>query len=456
MYSGNVQGSIFGGLASGVPGEVRGLEYVHKKYGKLPWEQVMMPAVKVAREGFPVSADLVKQMNAAMTPTNRFLETDPTWRIDFAPNGTLVKLGQTMTRQRYADTLETIAKRGADAFYTGPIAETMIRTLKEKNGTMTLGDLKNYTVALRKPQGIEYRGYQAHSCSSPASGSVVLAVMKIMEGYEDFGDCNAVNISTHRLDEAMRFGYGMRTQLGDPSFVDGVEKYQDEMIEAATAADLRGRISDLHTQNVTYYDPKNIEILDTPGTSTIVVADASGLAFSLTTTINLLFGSQIMIPETGVIMNNEMNDFSIPGVPNAFGFQPSEANFIRPGKRPLSSISNTIVDNADGSLYLVIGSAGGSRIITAVIQGLWHVLDQDMTTHDALAAPRMHDQLVPNTAMFEWAYDNATTAYMAARGHNVTWMAPGLSSAQALRLLSNGTFEAAGEPRQVASGGVAV
>lgn len=154
--------------------------------------------------------------------------------------------------------------------------------------------------------------------------------------------------------------------------------------------------------------------------------------------------------------NSNRNDFSIPNITNAFGYRPSPANFIRPGKRPLSSISPTIVEHPHGGLYFVVGAAGGSRITTATIQNLWHVLDQGMTAPEALAQPRLHDQLIPNTVAFEWAYDNSTTAFLQARGHNVTWVGPGASAAQALRLLENGTFEAAGEPRQMNSGGYAV
>lgn len=156
-------------------------------------------------------------------------------------------------------------------------------------------------------------------------------------------------------------------------------------------------------------------------------------------------------------MNNEMNDFSVPGQTNAFGYSPSPSNFIRPGKRPLSSISPTIVEYlANGTLYYVIGSAGGSRIITAVIQNMWHVLDQNATVEEALAEPRLHDQLAPNQVSFEYAYNNETVAYLASLGHNVTWIAPGQSTAQGLRRQPNGTFEAAGEPRQHASGGFVV
>lgn len=156
-------------------------------------------------------------------------------------------------------------------------------------------------------------------------------------------------------------------------------------------------------------------------------------------------------------MNNEMNDFSTPGESNAFGYVPSPSNFIKPGKRPLSSISPIIVEFlTNNTLYYVIGSAGGSRIITATLQNLWHVLDQGATVEGSLAEPRFHDQLIPNQISFEYAYDNQTVAFMESLGHNVTWIAPGQSTAQGLRRMPNGTFEAGGEPRQHASGGFAI
>ncbi|QYT06315.1 Gamma-glutamyltransferase [Trichoderma simmonsii] len=454
MYNDDENLSIYSGLASGVPGELRGTEYIHNKYGALPWAHVIKPSIEVARNGFKVTEDLISTIKS--TSPNNFLTEDPAWAIDFAPKGRLVRLGETMTRKRYADTLESIARHGADAFYTGPIANATIRALKAAGGIMTLEDLKNYTVAIREPLQINYRGYKLTSTSAPSSGAVVLSALNTVSGYENFGHPDQVNLTTHRLDEAIRFAYGQRTELGDPSFVEGLDKYSKEMIAPATGAEIRSKISDFKTQNVSYYDPKGLESLETPGTSHIVAADASGMAVSMTTTINLLFGSTLIVPETGVIMNNEMNDFSIPGVSNSFGYIPSPANYIRPGKRPLSSISPIIAETADGKLYLALGAAGGSRIITANIQNTIHVLDSNMTTAEALASPRLHDQLVPDQTSFEYAYDNRTVAFMKSLGHNVTWVAPGQSAAQAVRLLPNGTFEAAGEPRQVTSGGFAI
>lgn len=179
MYNNNTNSSIYGGLASGVPGELRGLAYLHENYGVLPWSDVVMPAVHVARHGWPVNEDLVRYMALAVAGIDNFLVKQPTWAIDFAPNGTLLGLGDTITRRRYADTLETIAQRGPDVFYTGPIAQATIATLQAQNGTMTMEDLKNYTVALREPAMIGYRDYKIRSCSAPSSGTVAMSVMKV-------------------------------------------------------------------------------------------------------------------------------------------------------------------------------------------------------------------------------------------------------------------------------------
>jgi len=453
----NKEGSIYGGLSAGVPGEVRGMAYLHQKYGKLPWEEVMQGAIGVARDGWEVTDDLVRYMGYTLqNKTRNFLVEDPDWAIDFAPNGTLVKLGDRITRKRYADTLETIAREGPDVFYTGAMARAMIETVQKSNGTMTIADLANYTIETRQPAEIDYRGFKLRSCSAPASGSVALSALKIIEGYDDIGASSTTNLSTHRLDEALRFAYGQRTSMGDPSFVANMSAYEKHMLSPLTASTIRARISDSHTLNVSAYNPSGLEILDTPGTSHVVTADETGLAISMTTTINLLFGAQLIVPSTGVILNDEMNDFSIPGVRNEFGFAPSPANYIEPGKRPFSSITPVIVEHANGSLYFVVGAAGGSRIITATVLQLWNVLDRNMTAREALEQRRWHDQLIPNIASFEIGFDEDVVEYMADRGHVVAMPGvAGTSSVQAIRVV-DGEFEAASEPRQKDSGGFVV
>lgn len=233
--------------------------------------------------------------------------------------------------------------------------------------------------------------------------------------------------------------------------------YQNEIINSTTAANTRSLISDTHTQNVSYYNPSGYVVLTDHGTSAITVADASGMAIALTTTVNTLFGSQVIVPSTGVIMNNEMNDFSIPGTTNAFGYVASPNNYVQPGKRPLSSISPIIVEClSTGKFYFATGAAGGSRIITSVLQSLWNVLDMNMTSLEAVQAPRWHNQLLPNVLEMELSYDNTTVAAMRAKGHNVTRVSIEATDLSVVRRLSNGTFEAAGETRMHDAAGLAV
>ncbi|KAI1164694.1 gamma-glutamyltranspeptidase [Nemania serpens] len=456
MYRDNVNGSIFGGLAAGVPGELRGLEFAHEKFGALPWHSVVEPAALVARDGFIVTEDTVRYMASGIKSAKwNFLVEDPSWAQDFAPNGSLLTLGDTMYRKRYAETLQKVAKNGADVFYTGDIAEATIATIQKANGTMTLADLAEYKAILRRAVNITYRGLEVYSPGAPTSGAVTLSALKTLEGY-DLADTADRNLTMHRFDEALRFAYGARQGLGDPAFVQDAMKLQSKMLDADQAAIIRAHILDNATQPVENYAPKKMYATPGHGTSHIATADASGMAVSSTTTINLLFGNLLMVPSTGVILNNEMNDFSIPGVRNEFGFPPSAANYIRAGKRPLSSITPLIVayPGDDHRLFAAVGAAGGSRIVSATTQVAWHVLEDGVTMARAIRAARLHDQLMPNTAVLEAGFDIHVAASMAAKGHNVTWVDRAASSVQGIRLDAEGRFEAASENRQVASGGL--
>lgn len=210
MFENNTDASMKGGLASGVPGDLRGLEYLHKRYGTLPWSTVLQSAIQTAREGFTVNEDLIHYIKYAIAEDRNedFLCNDPSWAIDFCPNGTRLVLGETMTRKRYADTLEAIANNGPDVFYSGPIAEATIRAVQLANGTMTLDDLRDYTAVTRETAQTNYRGFTVTSTTAPTSGVIGLSILKILEGYGDFFAPGNVNLSTHRLDEAIRFGYG--------------------------------------------------------------------------------------------------------------------------------------------------------------------------------------------------------------------------------------------------------
>ncbi|KAI2632668.1 gamma-glutamyltranspeptidase [Hypomontagnella submonticulosa] len=463
MYRDNVMGSVFGGLSVGVPGELRGLEYAHKTFGILPWKSVVQPAVEVARYGFTVTEDTVLYMEFGLLMTGwNFLVEDPSWAEDFAPEGVLVKLGDTMTRKRYANTLEQVAEHGADVFYKGPIAEAAIRYIQKFNGTMTLEDMSSYEAIIREPVSISYRGYMLYSSGVPSSGAVALSTLKTMEGYDAEDADVDFNLTLHRFDEAMRFAYGAHQALADPAFIPDAPRLEAAMLDSTHAASIRRRILDDRTQPVENYDPRRIYAPSSHGTSHISTADASGAAVSSTTTVNLLFGSLLMVPEIGVVLNDEMNDFSIPGVRNEFGYAPSPANFVRARKRPLSSITPVIVEkpssdsesNSPSLLAAVVGAAGGSRIISSTTQVLWHILERGASVKDAVAEPRFHDQLMPNIVTFEYSFDNSTVAAMQDRGHNVTWVREGASAVQAIVMREGGVFKAQSETRQRSSGGL--
>ncbi|KAE8351277.1 gamma-glutamyltranspeptidase [Aspergillus coremiiformis] len=444
------------GLRSGVPGEVRGLEYLHRKYGVLPWSVVLEPAIRTARDGFLVEEDLANYIEMAVEETGEdFLSTTTSWAVDFSPSGSRVRLGDTMTRRRLAETLESVAANGPDAFYSGPIARDMVDALREAGGIMTVDDLANYTVVTRDIAEVTYRGHTIVSTTAPSSGVVAMNILKVLERYDGFFTPGNANLSTHRMVEAMKFGFGLRTRLGDPSFVYGLDEYQSRMLTPEMIEHIQLKISDTQTQETPAYSPEGIEVVNSTGTAHIATVDRQGLAISATTTINRLFGNQIMSPRSGIILNNEMDDFSRPSSsPPPSGHSPATANFALPGKRPLSAISPAMVIDPNGRLLLIAGSAGSNWITTTTIQNIIAAVDQDLGAEDILAAPRLHHQLIPNHVTVETTYPNETVAFLARLGHDVTWYPPAASMAHLIRMTSDGRFDPAGDPRLRNSGGV--
>ena len=345
-----------------------------------------------------------------------------------------------------------LAHKLADPFK----GKSLISFIQKMNGTMTLDDLREYAVEVKPPLNITFGDYRLFTTEAPSSGAVMFSIFKTMEQYppEDLADAN---LTTHRFVEAMKFAYGARLQLGDPEFITNTTAYQAHLLSDDTARAVRHRILDNTTQPLEAYDPLSLYLPSPHGTSHIVTADRSGLTVTSTTTINLLFGAQLLDPETGIILNNEMDDFSQPGRPNAFGFAPSPANFIRPRKRPLSSITPLIAEHAaDRSLALATGAAGGSRIISATTWVAWDVLARGAGLREAVAAPRLHHQLMPHVLRVEQGFDEGLVAALAEKGHEVEWMAPGMSAVQGVVRLPDGRFEAVGETRQRNSAGYSV
>ncbi|KAF3395492.1 Gamma-glutamyltransferase [Talaromyces pinophilus] len=454
MFKEDPKASIFGDRASGVPGEIRGLQYIHEHYGSLPWNELVAPAARVARDGWTFGEDLDRCVNTALNSTEYdFFAKDPSWAMDFAPDGKRLRRGDHFSRRRYADTLDVIADRGPDAFYKGFIAE---RIVNATNSSITLEDLKEYSVRKLKTASVRYKDHMIFSSVAPSSGAILLSTLRVLDGFDNLFASGSIGLSTHRLVEALKFAFGQRARIGDPAFVPGLEEYQSWFLSDQVAKENRDKILDDRVLDLDAYNPDGFKLPESHGTSHISTTDHSGLSVSLTTTINLLFGSHVMDLDTGIIMNNVMNDFSIPGISNEYGYAPSSANFVHPGKRPLSSVTPVFVEDLNGNLQLVIGAAGGSRIITSTLQSIVNVLERGMTMAQALREPRLHDQLIPAETGFEAGYDAEVISALAERGHNVTLMPSTLSAVQGIICRPDGTFDAASEPRQKDSGAFTV
>ncbi|KAI8599424.1 gamma-glutamyltranspeptidase, partial [Dissophora ornata] len=413
MYKKNPILAQKGGLSVAVPGEIRGLELAHKRHGKLPWERLFAPSVKMARDGWAIGPELAKRLQIYKT----MMETEPDWGAIFAPNGTVLREGQWIKREALANTLETIGKDGADAFYTGEIAQSMVDYIQANGGILTMEDMKSYVPLVKEPMVGYYQGRKVYTTPAPTSGPILISILNILERY-DLGRLKEnANVESHRLVEAMKFGYAQRTELGDPDFTDLAEKIQS-IISKDTAGLIRANISDATTFPVEYYNP-HWEPIENHGTTHMSSVDKDNMAVALTSTVNLVFGSKLLDPKTGVILNDEMDDFSIPGTPNAFGLYPSPFNYPEPGKRPLSSCVPTIVDR-DGRFELALGGSGGSRILTSVLQTMLNIYNHNYNVMEAVEAPRVHHQLMPNVADIESGFSASEIKFLETRGHNVT------------------------------------
>ncbi|KAF9207447.1 hypothetical protein BGZ49_000400 [Haplosporangium sp. Z 27] len=432
-----------GGLSVAVPGEIRGLGLAHSRYGKLPWERLFAPSVKLAREGWAIGPELAKRLQVYKT----MMETEPDWASTFAPNGTVLREGQKIQRKSLADTLETIGKEGVDAFYTGPIAQSMVDHIKANGGILDMNDMKSYKPLIKKPMIGYYQGRKIYTSPAPTSGPVLISILNILERY-DLGRFKAnANVEAHRLVEAMKFGYAQRTELGDPDFTDLESKIQN-ILSKDTAGLIRANISDSRTFPVEYYNPQWGPI-DNHGTTHMSTVDRDNMAVALTSTVNLVFGSKLLDPKTGIILNDEMDDFSIPGTPNAFGLQPSPYNYPQPGKRPLSSCVPTIIER-DGQFELALGGSGGSRILTSVLQVILNIYNHEYNAMEAIEAPRIHHQLMPNFVDIESGYSSAEIDFLATRGHNVTVSDILMAKAEVQAVMRDldGVFYAASDSRK--------
>ncbi|WWC86232.1 gamma-glutamyltransferase [Kwoniella dendrophila CBS 6074] len=395
--------SSIGGTSVAVPGEIKGLEELHLKYGKLPWEILFEPSIKLSENGFEVSQDL----NDFITPgRNPYGTTDFSWMHQdlcystlFTNEGQPIPVGSIWKRPEYAQTLKKIAKEGSKAFYEGEIAQAIVDSVREKGGLMTTDDLQNYTVEWNQPLSIQYKDYTIYSIPAPGSGAIFLSAMGILSHLKTEGPGSVEDL--HNLTETLRLAYGQRTSLGDPNYVPGLIKKQLDWLKPESIKE-RSKLITETTHEPDYYKPPGIEIVNDNGTSNITVADSNGMIISITTTVGLGWGSHIMVPKYGFILNDSMDDFSIKGRSNYTGYAPQPTNYIQGGKRPLSSSCPYIISNSlTNKPFLAGGSSGGSTIISANIQIVRNILEYKLSPKESLKENRIHNQILPNYTSFE-------------------------------------------------------
>jgi len=413
--SGNTTGeSITGWRACGVPGTVRGLELAHQKYGRASWARLLAPAIRLAKEGFPVSWHLADALRRA----EALAAFEESRRI-FLRNGNFYQPGELLRQPELAATLARIARHGAADFYEGETARRLAEEMQRHGGLITLEDLRDYRAVERPVLRGFYRGYEILTAPPPSSGGVgLLQMLGMLEGsgYERAGHGAAATI--HHVAEVMRRFYADRSELiADPDYFEVPIR---RLLDSGYLARRRRSIDPERATPSEQVRPGAEMEPESGETTHLSIVDPEGNAVALTYTINGAFGSGVTAPGLGFLLNNEMDDFSVkPGTPNMFGLIQGEANAIEPGKRPLSSMTPTIVVR-DGKLFLVLGAPGGSRIINGVLQVLLNVVDFTMNIQDAVDRPRFHHQWKPDTLFVEDGFSPDTLELLGRRGHRLS------------------------------------
>lgn len=432
--------------SSGVPGTVAGLAYALEKYGTMSLKEVLQPAIKLAEDGFPVTYDLSRLLQSYEKRLRACPETEKKF---YKGKNSYYQPGEILKQPDLAWSLKQIAKHGAKAFYEGEIAKRIVEDMKENGGIMRMEDFANYKVEEMEPVWGKYRGYQIASMPPPSSGGVhVIQMLNILEEYplKYLGHNSAETI--HLMVEAMKLAYADRSEhLGDPAFwdvpVEGLasKEYADE---------LRSKINRYSATPSELIKPGNPVEYESNETTQFTVVDKEGNVVSNTYTLNFSYGNGIVAKGTGILLNNEMGDFSAkPGTPNAFGLIGGKANSIQPGKRPLSSMTPTLVFK-DEKPYLATGSPGGSRIITTVLQIILNVIDHDMNIAEAAHAVRIHHQWLPDVLYYEKGLSNDTKLILAMKGHTLL-QRPVMGSTQTI-MLRDGYIFGASDPRRPDAG----
>jgi gamma-glutamyltranspeptidase/glutathione hydrolase len=432
-----------GYLAAGVPGTVMGLERAAQEYGRLARPALLAPAIGLARYGY-----LLGQGDTDILAGKRFAKDPVAAKIFLRGDGSRLALGDRLEQPQLAATLEEIAERGPDVFYRGPIATMVAKASGENGGILTARDFADYTVTEAPPLTCSYRGYRIVSAPPPSSGGTTICeILNILEGY----DLRALGFHSARsvrlLVEAMRHAYRDRnTYLGDPAFV---QNPLERLLSKGYAEEIRTAIDADKPPPAAALQPPQ----EKAETTHYSVVDGEGNAVALTYTLNGNFGAGVIAPGTGFFLNNEMDDFTVkPGMPNLYRLVQGEANAISPGKRPLSSMSPTLVEK-DGRVFLVVGSPGGSRIITAVLETILNIVDYGMAPQEAVEAPRLNHQGLPDEVAYEHGgLTQETVAALTGMGYKLVEQRPW--GAVELIETGNGRLYGASDPRRPAGAAV--
>ncbi|MEI6442991.1 MAG: gamma-glutamyltransferase [Nostocales cyanobacterium ELA583] len=439
--------SIDGYLAVATPGTVAGMYEVHRLYGKLPWREVVKPSIALAKNGFIISDRLSWRSLSAYKFRKQTILNNPAAKEIFTRNGEYYQPGEKLVQRDLGKTLEAISQN-PQSFYTGKTAEIIASDMAKNGGLITLEDLKAYKPIWRTPVCGNFRKAKICSMPPPSSGGVhLLQILNIIDDtdFQSLGWHHPDAI--HLMIAAMKIAYSDRAKyLGDPDFV---KIPVSQLINPAYAQKRRQEINMNMATPSTEIKPglKTLKSHESTETSHLNVVDADRNAVSLTFTINLGFGAGIVTPGTGIVLNNEMDDFSAaPGVPNAFGLVGNEANSIAPRKTPLSSMTPTIITE-NNRLRMAVGAPGGSTIITQVLQIILNVLEYKMDVGAAVSVPRIHHQWLPDELRVEtWGFDALTLADLRRRGHTIKETTP-WGNANAITVREDGTLEGAADPR---------
>ncbi|XP_021342930.1 gamma-glutamyltranspeptidase 1-like [Mizuhopecten yessoensis] len=426
MYVGN-QSSTEGGMTVGIPGEIKGMYTAWKLGGKLPWKTLFQPTIRLLRDGMPVNSALALaiQRNGRFYPRQenlRQLLTNPT-------TGFFFKEGEIMKLPTLAATFTTIADEGPDAFYNGSLSQNIVKDIQDAGGIITEKDLLDFTAVVKEPLVIRLTDNSSvYSPPPPSSGAVYEMILNIVD---EFGMSND-SISTpqkeilawHRIIEAFKFSYAKRSSLGDGDGEDDAFRTElnvllKNMTSKSFAAYVRSQIDDDRTHNTMYYGPTFYDVTKT-STAHLSVLAPNGDAVSVTSTINLHFGSKVVGSRTGIIFNNEMDDFSTPNTTNSFGVPASEANFIKPLKRPLSSMCPSIITDSNGVVRLVVGASGGTKITTSTAMVTIETLMFGLDIKQAIDHRRIHHQLLPKELAVEKGFPEDILDGLRSIGHNIT------------------------------------